>query len=77
MCQYLLMFVSEDQQDWDTLMALLLLAYRSSIHESTGYTPLTIISGQEMNLPQYLLLGRPPMAEVVKRIPHGYRLPIT
>ena len=32
-------YISKAQRDWDEYLPLLLLAYRSSVHESTGQTP--------------------------------------
>ncbi|KAJ8943796.1 hypothetical protein NQ318_012441 [Aromia moschata] len=45
--------------DWDKLVPLFLLSYRSSQHESTTYTPSMLTSGREMKLPTDLMLGRP------------------
>ncbi|KAJ8952343.1 hypothetical protein NQ318_017237 [Aromia moschata] len=58
-CHYLSKFVSENQRDWDKLVPLFLLSYRSSQHESTTYTPSMLTSGREMKLPTDLILGRP------------------
>ncbi|KAJ8932556.1 hypothetical protein NQ318_004710 [Aromia moschata] len=58
-CHYLSKFVSENQRDWDKLVPLFLLSYRSSQHESTTYTPSMLTSGREMKLPTDLMLGRP------------------
>lgn len=38
---------------------LLMLAYRSSIHESTGVSPCAMMFGREINLPIDLVMGRP------------------
>ncbi|KAJ8935544.1 hypothetical protein NQ318_003625 [Aromia moschata] len=38
-------------EDWDKLVPLFLLSYRSSQHESTTYTPSMLTSGREMKLP--------------------------
>ncbi|KAJ8962270.1 hypothetical protein NQ318_018249 [Aromia moschata] len=58
-CHYLSKFVSENQRDWDKLVPLFLLSYRSSQHESTTYTPSMLTSGREMKLPTDLILGHP------------------
>ena len=53
-------FVSSDQRDWDQKLPLLMLAYRSSEHESTGYSPNKMMLGRETELPADLLYGPPP-----------------
>ncbi|KAJ8944277.1 hypothetical protein NQ318_009654 [Aromia moschata] len=58
-CHYLSKFVSENQRDWDKLVSLFLLSYRSSQHGSTTYTPSMLTSVREMKLPTDLILGRP------------------
>ncbi|KAJ8913018.1 hypothetical protein NQ315_002896 [Exocentrus adspersus] len=57
--QYLSMFVSENQRNWDKLIPLFLLAYRSSQHEATGYTPSMLLTGREMKLPIDLIRDKP------------------
>jgi hypothetical protein len=46
-----------NQKDWDIHLPFLLLAYRSSVQESTGYTPSKMMLGQEPILPADLLFG--------------------
>ena len=50
-------YIVSDQRDWDSRLPMLILAYRSSIHESTGQTPAALMFGWEVNLPIDLLLG--------------------
>ena len=52
-------FVSKHQRDWDEFIPLLLMAYRSSEHESTKVSPNKMMFGREINLPIDLLLGKP------------------
>ena len=52
-------FISSHQKDWDKFIPLLNMAYRSSVHETTGMTPNNMIFGREINLPIDLVLGRP------------------
>ena len=41
----------QSYREWDRNLPLLTLAYRSSIHEVTGYTPNFIMTGREVALP--------------------------
>ena len=52
-----------EQEDWDRHLPLLLMAYRSAEHESTGYTPSHLMTGREMRLPIDLMMERPPTDE--------------
>ena len=54
------LLVSRNQQDWDLKLPLFLLAYRSAVHETTGYTPSQMLFGRELRLPCDLFFGRPP-----------------
>ncbi len=55
--QYLSKVAAEHQEDWDPYIPLFMLAYRSSIHESTNHTPAMVISGHELRLPCDLEFG--------------------
>jgi hypothetical protein len=48
-----------DQRNWDDILLLLMLAYRSSKHESIGFTPCRMMFGREAELPVDLLYGLP------------------
>eukprot|EP00731_Ephydatia_muelleri_P003232 Em0001g3232a len=50
--------VEEHQKDWDCHLQKVLFAFRTAVHESTGYTPLFVMSGRSPNLPIDVLLGR-------------------
>lgn len=43
-------FTPEDQKDWDVHIYLLMLAYRSSVHESTKVTLNEMVFGSEITL---------------------------
>ena len=43
--------VAENQADWDTHLPILLMAYRTAIHGSTGFTPFHILFGRSPKLP--------------------------
>lgn len=51
-------FVDENQKNWDDLIPLLMLAYRSSVHESTGVSPNEMVFGHSVILPVDLVFGR-------------------
>ena len=41
----------QEQSNWSQQLPYVMLAYRSSVHESTGYTPQFLVFGQELCLP--------------------------
>jgi transposase InsO family protein len=53
-------YISVDQRDWDEQLPHVMLAYRSSVHESTKQTPSAMMLGREVELPVDLLYGPPP-----------------
>ena len=52
-------FVCTHQTDWDQYIHLLMLAYRSSEHETTGVSPNEMLYGHHVTLPVDLILGKP------------------
>ena len=52
-------FVSENQSDWDEHLPLLMMVFRSAVHETTGYTPCELMLGRQIEVPLDILLGRP------------------
>ena len=52
-------FVDKSQTNWDLYLPLVMLAYRSSVNKSTGFTPNEMMLGREVLLPIDLLIGRP------------------
>jgi hypothetical protein len=48
-------FVNEQGDDWDEHLPYVMLAYRSSVHASTGTTPNMMVYGREANLPVDLM----------------------
>ncbi|UYV75054.1 DUSP19 [Cordylochernes scorpioides] len=46
--QHLTMFVDKNQREWDQHLPILLMAYRSAEHESTGYSPARMLFGHEL-----------------------------
>jgi len=60
-CQQMLkVFVNENRDDWDDHLPYLMMAYRSSPHESTGLSPNMMMFGEELALPIDLMVGAPP-----------------
>ena len=43
--------INDEQSNWSQQLPYVMMAYRSSVHESTGYTPQFLVFGQEMSLP--------------------------
>lgn len=59
---YLGMFVSQHQKDWDDKVPLFLLAYRSAPHTATKMSPAQLVYGRELRLPIDLETGARPGA---------------
>ncbi len=52
-------YVQPNQKDWDDHIPMVLLAYRSSVHESTKQTPAMMTFGRHPDLPADLVFGTP------------------
>ena len=52
-------FTAEHQRDWDEHLSLLMMAYRTSVHETTGHTPSMMMLGREAEVPLDLIMGTP------------------
>ena len=61
--------VLDDEHDWDLHLPTLMLAYRTSHHDTTGATPFSLVYGREAKLPEDILFNLP-SAEVATN--HGY-----
>ena len=46
----LAMFAGENRDDWDDLLPVVMMAYRSRVHESTGFSPYHLMFGEECTL---------------------------
>ena len=55
--QTLRLYCKKSQKDWDVHLPYILLAYRSSIHASTGFTPSEMMIGWNPKLPIDLVYG--------------------
>ena len=43
--------VDDFQSNWTQQLPYVMMAFRTSVHESTGYTPHFLVFGEEINLP--------------------------
>ena len=44
--------VQDDEHNWDLHLPTLMMAYRTSHHETTGATPFSLVYGREAKLPE-------------------------
>ena len=56
--------VNEKQSKWSLQLPYVMTAYRSSVHESTGYTPQFPVFGQELSLPLDCMYPKPQETEI-------------
>ena len=59
--QMLSMYVNKNQTNWDDQLPFVLMAYRSTIHESTGCSPNMLMLNRECSLPIDIIAGNPPV----------------
>ena len=57
LAQLLRAYCDENQRDWDVHLPFVMMAYRSSVHESTGYSPNELMLGWNIQLPVDLVFG--------------------
>ena len=43
--------INEEQSNWSQQLPYVMMVHRSSVHESTGYTPQFLVFGQQLSLP--------------------------
>ena len=55
----LTMYAEHKQDTWDQHLQNIMLAYRSSVHDSTGFTPNRMMLGREVELPFQAVVGCP------------------
>lgn len=55
----LTMYAEDEQKTWDQHLPLVMMAYRASMQESTGFTPNQLMLGREVSLPLTALVATP------------------
>ncbi|KAK3083689.1 hypothetical protein FSP39_001513 [Pinctada imbricata] len=55
----LTMYCERNQHQWDEYLPQVMMAYRSSVHSSTGFTPNMMTFGKEITLPLQAVIGIP------------------
>ena len=55
-------YAKQNQRSWDDYLSLVLLAYRSSIRDSTSLSPAMMTDASELDLPADLIFGGPESA---------------
>lgn len=67
-------YVSQNQKDWDQYIPLIMMAYRSSVHDTTKCTPCAMMLGREIRLPIDLALGIPEIRTSKCESEYAYQL---
>ena len=67
-------YVSENQRDWDICIPLLLMVYSTAVHDTTKFTPCSMMLGREIRLPVDLALGIPETRERKCETNYAYEL---
>ena len=62
------------ERDWDLQLPLLMMAYRTSVQESTGTTPFSLMFGREARFPIDVMFCLPPAEEPVSPIHYALLL---
>ena len=56
-------FISENQKTWDKDLAILMMAYRATPHETSGLSPTELMLGRQISMPIDVQVGLPPDTE--------------
>ncbi|KAK3720691.1 hypothetical protein QZH41_013369 [Actinostola sp. cb2023] len=67
-------FVTEKRRDWNEHLPLVMMAYKSSLHETTGCTPSLMMLGRQISLPVDLVIARPEPIESSDKTGYSSRL---
>lgn len=60
-------YVGENHRDWDESIPFVMMAYRASQHESTGYSPNMLMLGREVTTPLDIMYDMPSSWKEVPR----------
>ena len=52
-------WVADNQRDWDDKLPAVAFAYRTSVQETIGFTPFSLMFGREARIPADLVYGNP------------------
>ena len=61
--QMLTSYTQGHPDEWDEHLRFACMAYNSSVHATTGFTPFKLLFGREMRLPIHMLTGDPNLAD--------------
>ena len=61
----LTMYSQKNQKSWDSTLPQVMMAYRSSVHSSTGVTPNKMMFGRNILMPMAAIIPRPPREDEV------------
>ena len=64
----------EESKNWDLNLPLLMLAYRTSVQETTGASPYSLMFGRETRMPVDIMFGRPPEEPLTSPSQYALRL---
>jgi len=71
----MLSIIAKDRkQDWDLHLPLVMMAYQTSIQESTGATSFSLMFGREARLPIDVMFGPPPGEELTSSSQYAFLL---
>jgi len=68
------MYCVSSQKRWDRVLPQIMMAYRSSVHASTGQSPNKMVFGREITLPLTAVIGMPSSDEPVSVDQHVQQL---
>ena len=75
--------VGENEKSWDLQLPFILLAYRTSVHDTTGASPFELMYGREVRLPEDVMFALPTTMKTAgadyktklkARLQHAYQL---